>query len=85
MEASRTGPETWLTCFIRFSALPVSFFRCCVTDVELSHYFPCASIGLSIVGYPGLVDLDPIYCMPAAVIENKGLKKDWEGLPRRQL
>jgi len=41
--------------------------------------------GLSILGYPGLVDLDPVYCMPVTVIENKGLRKDWQALDRRQL
>ncbi|TEB29688.1 rab geranylgeranyltransferase [Coprinellus micaceus] len=40
--------------------------------------------GLSILGYPGLVDLDPVYCMPAEVIEAKGLRKDWQALPRRE-
>lgn len=39
--------------------------------------------GLSILGYPGLVDLDPVYCMPAKLIESKGLHKDWQALPRR--
>ncbi|KAJ6509994.1 rab geranylgeranyltransferase [Mycena vitilis] len=39
--------------------------------------------GLSILGYPGLVDLDPVYCMPAAIIEAKGLRKGWKGLERR--
>ncbi|KAG2002566.1 rab geranylgeranyltransferase, variant 2 [Coprinopsis cinerea AmutBmut pab1-1] len=40
--------------------------------------------GLSILGYPGLVDLDPVYCMPAEVIKKLGLNKDWEALPRRK-
>ncbi|KAL0956884.1 hypothetical protein HGRIS_002992 [Hohenbuehelia grisea] len=39
--------------------------------------------GLSLLGYPGLVDLDPVYCMPAGVIEDLGLRKDWQALPRR--
>ena len=39
--------------------------------------------GLSLLGYPGLVDLDPVYCMPASVIESRGLRKEWEALPRR--
>ncbi|KAJ7368111.1 terpenoid cyclases/protein prenyltransferase alpha-alpha toroid [Mycena albidolilacea] len=38
---------------------------------------------LSILGYPGLVDLDPVYCMPAPIIEAKGLRKGWKGLERR--
>ncbi|PPQ84369.1 hypothetical protein CVT26_007386 [Gymnopilus dilepis] len=40
--------------------------------------------GLSILGYPGLVDLDPVYCMPAGVIEARGLRKGWKALERRQ-
>ncbi|KAG5652548.1 hypothetical protein H0H81_004609 [Sphagnurus paluster] len=40
-------------------------------------------LGLSLLGYPGLVDLDPVYCMPAAIIEGKGLKKQWKALERR--
>ncbi|EJD35635.1 rab geranylgeranyltransferase [Auricularia subglabra TFB-10046 SS5] len=39
--------------------------------------------GLSLLGYPGLEDLDPVYCMPASVIEARGLRKDWLALPRR--
>ncbi|TBU32391.1 rab geranylgeranyltransferase [Dichomitus squalens] len=41
--------------------------------------------GLSILGYPGLDDLDPVYCMPASVIESLGLRKGWTALPRRQV
>ncbi len=41
-------------------------------------------IGLSILGHPGLVDLDPVYCMPAAIIERKGLRKGWKALERRK-
>jgi geranylgeranyl transferase type-2 subunit beta len=40
--------------------------------------------GLSILGYPGLQDLDPVYCMPAALIESKGLRKRWKGLGRKK-
>jgi len=40
-------------------------------------------IGLSLLGFPGLDDIDPVYCMPASLIEKKGLKKDWAALPRR--
>lgn len=43
------------------------------------------NIGLSILGHPGLVDLDPVYCMPAAIIERKGLRKGWKALERRKL
>ncbi|KAG6331022.1 hypothetical protein ID866_8067 [Astraeus odoratus] len=39
--------------------------------------------GLSLLGYPGLVDLDPVYCMPASIIEARGLRKGWKSLPRR--
>ncbi|KAI0637071.1 rab geranylgeranyltransferase [Trametes polyzona] len=39
--------------------------------------------GLSLLGYPGLDDLDPVYCMPASLIESKGLRKGWKALPRR--
>ena len=40
-------------------------------------------VGLSLLGYPGLVDVDPVYCMPARIIEAKGLRKGWKALPRR--
>lgn len=39
--------------------------------------------GLSLLGYPGLVDLDPVYCMPAKLIEKMGLRKRWSALPRQ--
>ncbi|THH14286.1 hypothetical protein EW146_g6023 [Bondarzewia mesenterica] len=39
--------------------------------------------GLSLLGFPGLMDIDPVYCMPASVIEAKGLRKGWKALPRR--
>lgn len=42
-----------------------------------------ACSGLSILGYPGLVDLDPVYCMPADLIATMGLKKGWKALARR--
>ncbi|KAN0133487.1 geranylgeranyl transferase [Lactarius tabidus] len=40
--------------------------------------------GLSLLGYPGLDDVDPVYCMPASLIERLGLKKGWKALPRRE-
>ncbi|OCH90394.1 rab geranylgeranyltransferase [Obba rivulosa] len=40
--------------------------------------------GLSLLGYPGLEDLDPVYCMPAKFIEAKGLRTNWQSLPRRR-
>jgi len=39
--------------------------------------------GLSLLGYPELDDLDPVYCMPSTVIERRGLRKAWTALPRR--
>ena len=39
--------------------------------------------GLSLLGYPGLEDIDPVYCMPARLIRTMGLQKDWQALPRR--
>ena len=41
-------------------------------------------LGLSLLGYPGLDDLDPVYCMPKSVIEKMGLKKGWVSLERRK-
>ncbi|KAF8510135.1 terpenoid cyclases/protein prenyltransferase alpha-alpha toroid [Hysterangium stoloniferum] len=38
---------------------------------------------LSLLGFPNLDDIDPVYCMPTTVIEKKGLKKAWSALPRR--
>lgn len=55
------------------------FFTLFTDDILLNH-----DVGLSILGYPGLVDLDPVYCMPAKLIEAKGLRKSWEALPRRE-
>ena len=43
----------------------------------------CYLIGLSLLGYPGLMDLDPVYCMPASIVENVGLRKGWKALQRR--
>lgn len=51
-----------------------------MVDVFHTHF---GVAGLSLLGYPGLVDLDPVYCMPAPIIEKMGLRKGWEGLPRR--
>jgi hypothetical protein len=39
--------------------------------------------GLSLLGYPGLEDVDPIYCMPASLIERMGLKKSWKATAAR--
>jgi len=40
--------------------------------------------GLSLLGHPGLVDLDPVYCMPASIIGKMGLRKGWTALERRK-
>jgi len=37
--------------------------------------------GLSLLGYSGLEDVDPVYCMPTSLIERMGLKKGWKALP----
>ncbi|KAG5645683.1 hypothetical protein DXG03_005521 [Asterophora parasitica] len=52
-----------------------------MVDVFHTHF---GVAGLSLLGYPGLVDLDPVYCMPAHVIEARGLRKPWKALERRQ-
>jgi hypothetical protein len=39
-------------------------------------------LGLSLVGYPGLQDIDPVYCMPAKVIDKLGLRKEYRTLRR---
>ncbi|WVQ72848.1 hypothetical protein IAR50_002409 [Cryptococcus sp. DSM 104548] len=39
--------------------------------------------GLSLLGYPGLQDIDPVYCMPADLITRLGLRKSYSVLPRR--
>ncbi|WVQ80578.1 hypothetical protein IAT38_002683 [Cryptococcus sp. DSM 104549] len=38
--------------------------------------------GLSLLGYPGLQDIDPVYCMPANIIERLGLRKPYSTRPR---
>ncbi|KAJ9095355.1 hypothetical protein QFC19_007599 [Naganishia cerealis] len=38
--------------------------------------------GLSLLGYSGLQDIDPVYCMPVKVIERLGLKKRYQLLSR---
>ncbi|TYJ53665.1 hypothetical protein B9479_005691 [Cryptococcus floricola] len=39
--------------------------------------------GLSLLGYPGLQDIDPVYCMPADLIDRLGLRKPYSVLPRQ--
>jgi len=51
-----------------------------MVDVFHTHF---GVAGLTILGYPGLVDLDPVYCMPVSVIEARGLRKNWQALERR--
>lgn len=38
--------------------------------------------GLSLLGYPGLNDIDPLYCLPAQVTEKLGLRTKYQTLPR---
>lgn len=38
--------------------------------------------GLSLLGYPGLEDIDPLYCMPAKTIRRMGIAKPYTALPR---
>lgn len=52
-----------------------------MVDVFHTHF---GIAGLSLLGYPGLIDLDPVYCMPAHIIEAMGLRKGWKALPRRK-
>ncbi|KAF8257380.1 terpenoid cyclases/protein prenyltransferase alpha-alpha toroid [Lactarius quietus] len=41
---------------------------------------------LSLLGYPGLdIDLAPVYCMPASLIEHLGRKRSWKALPRHEI
>ncbi len=55
-----------------------SFFSLFLNGCEAHH-----CLGLSLLGYPDLLDLDHVYCMPAATIERMGLRKDWQALERR--
>jgi geranylgeranyl transferase type-2 subunit beta len=41
--------------------------------------------GLSLLGYPRLEDVDPVYCMPVSLIERMGLNKSWKALLRREV
>lgn len=40
--------------------------------------------GLSLLGYPGLQDVDPLFCMPASVIRKMGIGKAYTALPRME-
>jgi geranylgeranyl transferase type-2 subunit beta len=35
------------------------------------------------LGYPGLEEVDPLYCMPASVISRMGLKKPYQVLSKK--
>jgi geranylgeranyl transferase type-2 subunit beta len=50
-------------------------------DIKLGNSH---ATGLSMLGYPGLQDIDPVYCMPTSVTEKMGLRKGFQVLPRRQ-
>lgn len=52
----------------------------CLSHNIFTHWY--ARLGLSLLGYSGLQDLDPVYCMPAPLIERLGLRKQWKGLPQ---
>jgi hypothetical protein len=65
-------------CFIHCSDLLVSI------GSPIQGRVAKSSIGLSLLGHEGLNDIDPVYCMPAALIEKKGLKKEWAALSRRK-
>ena len=69
---------TYQTCSIPCSVWSVSSILSVLLLLALSFIS-----GLSLLGFPGLVDIDPVYCMPADRIEAKGLHKNWEALPRR--
>jgi hypothetical protein len=45
-------------------------------------YLTISGSGLSLLGYSGLQDIDPVYCMPVSVIERLGLKKRYQLLPK---
>ena len=78
MEASPTDQVTWWM----FSTL-TSVLQVWPLFSPSSFAYELKIAGLSLLGYPGLVDLDPVYCMPASVIEAKGLRKGWKALERR--
>ncbi|KAG6890032.1 hypothetical protein C0995_012489 [Termitomyces sp. Mi166 len=42
-----------------------------------------ADVFHTLFGVAGLQDLDPVYCMPADLIEKRGLRKPWKALERR--
>jgi geranylgeranyl transferase type-2 subunit beta len=57
--------------------------KCCFSNLGLR--LTLRFQGLSILGFPGLEDLDPVYCMPVTVIDAKGLRKGWKALERRKV
>ena len=58
----------------------VTFTVCAAILFQISMTYS----GLSLLGYPGLEDIDPVYCMPAKLIEKMGLRKGWKALERRR-
>jgi hypothetical protein len=84
--------------FIQYSELPVRplflhlllppKFHPSRPPSQISHAHCKSSeadkIGLSLVGYPGLEDIDPVYCMPARLIKDLGIDRPYETLPRLQ-
>jgi len=68
----------------------VDVFHTCFGVAGAYYVLQCVEIlrrsllsGLSLLGHPDLEDIDPVYCMPAPVIERLGLRKGWVALPRR--
>ena len=79
-EAYLTGLTTWRMFFTRCSVLQVGW-----ANTSGTYGLVTLSLGLSLLGYPGLDDLDPVYCMPKSVVEKMGLKKGWVSLERRKV
>lgn len=73
------GQKTWRTSSTRCSEWQVGpTYLTYLSSPNLQQF-----IGLSLLGYAGLEDLDPVYCMPAKLTERMGLRKGWKALERR--
>jgi geranylgeranyl transferase type-2 subunit beta len=48
-----------------------------MVDVFHTHFGLC---GLSLLGYPGLKEINPIYCLPAEVTKRLGLHGEYQVL-----